>query len=106
MDATLTAQYYTGNTVADLVDFDFSNWTGATLTVKQSERAANAIVEFDTLDGSIVLSSGGTFQLVKTAAELATIQAGSFRYSMYLRNDTYTHRAFLSGAFYVETQII
>lgn len=107
LNCVLTCQYYTGLTAADIVDFDFSAYTGATLIVKQNYRSANSILEFSTLDGSLVLSAtGGTFQLIKSAAELQNLPIGHFEYSMYLRSATQARRAFLSGKFIIETQII
>ena len=107
LDAVLTCMYYTGLTAMDIVDFDFSAYTGATLVVKQNPRSNTAILEFDTLDSSIVLSaSGGSFQLKKTALQLQNLPIGEFEYSMYLRSATQTRRAFLSGRFIIEAQII
>jgi len=107
LNAVLTCQYYTGTTDNDIVDFDFSAHTGATLVVKQNYRSAVPILTFDTLDGSIVLSAtGGTFQLIKTATELQNLPIGEFEYSMYLRSATQQRRAFLKGKFIIEAQII
>ena len=107
LDATITCQYYTGTTVNDIVDFDFTNWTGSTLVVKQNYKHDNAILTFDTLDGSIVLgTTGGTFQLKKTSTELSTLPIGEMVYTMWLRNATYSHRAFLSGKFIIESVIV
>jgi len=107
LDAVITCQYYTGTTAADIVDFDFTAYSGATLTVKQKSKSSTNILEFSTLDGSLVLgTSGGTFQMVKTATELATIQTGEFEYFMYLSSATQSHRAFLSGKFIIEAVIL
>ena len=103
----LSCQYYTGTTADSIVDFDFTSYTGASLIVKQNYRSANSILEFDTLDGSIVLStSGGTVQLLKTATELANLPIGEFEYTMWLRNSEKTHRAFLSGKFIIQYKIV
>jgi hypothetical protein len=107
LDAVMTCQYYTGTTINDIVDFDFTNYTGATLVVKQNYKNDKAILTFDTSDGSIVLgTTGGTFQLKKTSAELSTLPIGEFQYTMWLRSTTQTHRAFLSGKFIIESVII
>lgn len=107
LDAVLTAQYYTGDTAADIVNFDFTAYTGATLMVKQSYRSQTPVVEFNTSDGSLVLgTTGGTFQMIKTAEEMQVLPIGTYQYSMYLESSTQTHRAFLSGAFIIEAQII
>jgi hypothetical protein len=107
LDAVLTCQYYTGTTSADIVDFDFTNYTGATLVVKQNYKNDKAILTFDTLDGSIVLgTTGGTFQLKKTSTELSTLPIGQMEYTMWLRSSTQSHRGFLSGRFIIEAVIL
>lgn len=107
LNAVLTCSYYTGNTASDIVSFDFSAYSGATLIVKQNYKNNIPVLKFDTDDGSIVLSStGGSFQLKKTAVELQAIQNGVFEYSMYLRSSTIKRRAFLSGQFIIKNQII
>ena len=100
--ATITAVYMSGTTE---VDFDFSSYSGATLDVKLSSKSSTPILEFSTLDSSIVLSIGNTFQLNKTAIELANIRTGEFEYDMYLKSSTYPKRAFLSGKFIIEDRI-
>jgi len=107
LDAVLTCQYYTGTTAADIVNFDFTNYSGATLAVKLNPKSSTTVLEFDTADGSLVLgTTGGTFQMVKTAEELSSIPAGEFQYFMWLRSSTQTHRAFLSGKFIIESVIL
>lgn len=106
LHSTLTCEYYSGTTVDTLTDFDFSAYTGASLIVKQNYRSDTAILEFDTDDGSLVLSTGNTFQLIKTSAELANLPIGEFEYTMWLRNATMTHRAFLSGKFIIQYKIV
>lgn len=107
LDAVLTCQYYTGTTAADIVNFDFTNYSGATLAVKRDSKSTVTILEFDTLDGSLVLgTTGGTFNMVKTSTELSTIPIGTFEYFMWLRSSTQTHRAFLSGQFIIESVIL
>lgn len=106
LNAQLTAQYYTGTTADSIVNFDFSSYTGATLTVKQNYKSNMALLTFDTIDGSIILGSDGKFQLIKTAEELANIMEGTFEYSMYLRSTTVSRRAFLSGNIIISNQIV
>jgi len=82
------------------VDFDFSSYSGATLQVRLKPDASYVILEFNTNDGSISLPlTGGTFQLYKSAEELANVKAGEFYYDMYLKSAEYPKRAFLSGSF-------
>lgn len=108
LQATLTCQYYTGLTVNDIVYFDFSAYSGATLMVKQNYRSNIPVLVFDTLDGSIVLgaTTGGTFQLKKTSTQLSTLPIGEMLYFMWLRSTTESHRAFLSGKFIIESVIL
>ena len=106
LNATLTCQYYSGTTVDTLTDFDFSAYSGASLICKQNHRSAVPVLEFDTLDGSIVLSTGSTFQLLKTSTELANLPIGEFEYTMWLRNATKTNRAFLSGKLIIQYKIV
>ena len=87
------------------VDYNFSSYTGATLNVKKQSRSSNTILDFNTDDNSIVLSTGNTFQLIKTSGELANIQTGTFKYDMYLKSATYPKRAFMSGEFIIEDRI-
>lgn len=106
LQAVLTCQYYSGTTADSIVDFDFSAYTGASLICKQNYRSANSILEFDTLDGSIVLSTGSSFQLLKTSTELANLPIGEFEYTMWLRSATQTRRAFLSGKLIIQYKIV
>jgi hypothetical protein len=106
LNAVLTCQYYTGTTEDSIVDFNFSAYTGASLICKQNYRSATSVLEFDTCDGSIVLSTGSTFQLLKTGAELANLPIGEFEYTMWLRSATQSYKAFLSGKLIIQYKII
>lgn len=92
LDASIHAVYLSGCTE---YNYDFTLYTGATLTVKNS--SGTIVQTFDTDDGSIVLGLGGIFTLIKTAAQMDTVRAGCYRYDMYLRSSTYAKRAFLTG---------
>jgi len=100
--SVISCVYMSGETE---VDFDFSSYTGASLDVKRESKSNQTILSFDTLDGSIVLSSGNTFQLNKADTELATLPVGTFKYDMYLRSTTYPKRAFLWGSFIISDRI-
>jgi len=100
--ATITCVYMSGDTE---MDFSFADYTGATLNVKRDSKSSTTILDFDTDDNSIVLSILNTFQLNKTAAELATLPVGEFLYDMYLKSATHPKRAFLSGKFIIEDRI-
>ena len=104
--SVITCVYLTGTTTPVEVDFSFVGYTGATLNVKRDSKSTHTILDFDTDDNSIVLSStGNTFQLNKTAAELASVPVGEFLYDMYLKSASYPKRAFLSGTFIIEDRI-
>jgi hypothetical protein len=75
--------------------FDFSAYTGATLTVKNN--AGTILITFDTDSGSIQLCTEGVFKLIKTAEEMDAVRAGTYSYDMYLSNATYPKRNFLYG---------
>lgn len=102
LNATITAQFLSGDTY---VDFDFSAFSAATLQVRQKPDAPFVMLEFSTSDGSIVLSTGSTFQLIKTATQLSNVRAGQYFYDMYLTSATYPKYAFLSGEFIINPYI-
>ena len=90
LDMRITCTYLSGTTT---MYFDFSTYTGATLTVKNI--AGTILMTFSTTDGSIVLLPNGIFQLVKTDEEM-TVRAGCYNYDMILQKDG-GKRAFLYG---------
>jgi len=94
LDLRLTCTYLdaTGGTRY----FDFTTYTGATLTIKN--RAGTILMQFTTSGGSITLyGDTGVFKLTKTYAEMDKIRAGQYDYDMVLSNATYARRAFLWG---------
>ena len=103
--ATISCVYLTGTTEPVEVDFSFSAYSAATLNVKRDSRSSQTILDFDTDDSSIVLSTGNTFQLNKTYTELANIPVGEFQYDMYLISASLPKRSFLSGKFIIEDRI-
>ena len=106
LNAVITAQIVSGTTTGNtLVDFDFSSFSAATLQVRIKPEAPFTVLDFDTDDGSIVLSTGATFQLIKTATQLSVVRAGEYFYDMYLANATYPKYAFLSGKFTITSNI-
>jgi len=106
-DRTLNASIQTQVVVDDVIqDYDFSSYSGATLQVRTKPDAEYCILEFNTLDGSIVLpASGGTFKLKKSALELQYIRAGIYVYDMYLSSTLYPKKVFLAGQFIIESNI-
>ncbi len=95
LSVSISCTYFSGCTE---YDFDFTPWTGATLTVKND---AGTIVQiFSTEDGSIEIiepKNIGVFKLKKTDIEMNTVRAGCYRYDMYLSNHIYAKRGFLRG---------
>jgi hypothetical protein len=93
---TLYCFFYTGNTCSVEYPFDFNNYTGATMTVKNT---SGTIVQiFSTSDGSISFGSGGKLIFSKTAEEMALVRAGNcYVYDLYLSSSSYPKRAFLIG---------
>ena len=93
LDVSVSCTYFSGCTE---YSYDFTPYTGATLTVKN--QAGTIIQTFSTTDGSIVLGVGGVFDLIKTAAEMDIPRAGNcYNYDMYLSSATMPKRAFLRG---------
>jgi hypothetical protein len=103
LNQAIQAEIFTGTTSGSTVlgNFNFGAYTGATLTVKIKQQDNYSVIVFSTDDGSIVLGSNGIFNLVKTAAQLENIKAGTFYYDMYLSSATLRRRAFLRGSFTV-----
>ena len=84
-------------------DFDLTPYTGASLSVRTKPDFPNAVLEFDTDDGSITLDGGNLFSLKKTYNE-TNVRHGEYIYDMYLRVGT-THREFLAGKFTITNDI-
>lgn len=103
LNQDIKAEVYSGSTL--LGNFDLTNYTGATLTVKIKPQDNYSILVFSTDDGSIVLGLNGVFTLVKTALQLQNIKAGQFYYDMYLSSTTVSKRAFLSGSFTINQNV-
>lgn len=93
LDVSISCTYFSGCTE---YSYDFTPYTGATLTVKNE--SGTIVQTFTTIDGSIVLGVGGVFKLVKTAAQMDVPRAGTcYNYDMYLSSSTFPKRAFLRG---------
>lgn len=99
LEQEIQAEVYSGETKTG--NFSFTGYTGATLIVKTKQQDNYSILTFSTADGSIVLGANGVFELIKTAAELQNIKAGTFYYNMYLSSASQAKRAFLSGQFII-----
>jgi len=76
-------------------EFNFSPYSGATMTVKNS--SGTIVQSFSTTDGSIVLQAGGLLKLYKTAEEMDKVRSGEYRYDLFLTGSQYPKRAFLRG---------
>ena len=106
LNQTFECVYYTGTTTPVEVNFSFFGYTGATLNVKRQSKSDTTVLDFDTDDGSIVLSStGNTFQLIKSASDVASHQTGTYKYDMYLKSASYPKRGFLRGDFIISDRI-
>ena len=92
LNVAVSTTYFSGSTE---YSFDFTPYTGGTLTVKNN--SGTIVQSFSTSDGSIVLQVGGVFKLIKTYTEMNTVRSGEYRYDMYLSSATYPKRAFLRG---------
>jgi len=103
LDQEIQAEIYSGDTFVS--NFSFTGYTGATLVVKLKPQDNYSILTFSTADGSIVLGLNGVFSLVKTAAELQNIKAGTFVYNMYLSSSLQAKRSFLSGNFIINENV-
>lgn len=103
LDQEIQAEVYSGETKTG--NFNFTGYTGATINVKVKPQDNYSVLTFSTADGSIVLGANGVFQLVKTAAELQNIKAGTFYYNMYLSSAQQAKRAFLSGNFIITENV-
>jgi hypothetical protein len=90
LQSTINCTYLSGGTE---VPFSFSAYTGATMTIKNEQ--GTIIMQFSTLDGSIVLGSN-SFQLVKDAAEMLIPRAQTYNYDMYI-SGVIPKRGFLRG---------
>ena len=92
LSVSISCTYFSGTTE---YSYDFTPYTGATLTVKND--SGTIVQAFSTSDGSIDLQVGGVFKLIKTDVEMLTVRSGQYRYDMYLSNSTFPKRAFLRG---------
>ena len=92
LGTSVSCTYFSGSTE---YSFDFTPYSGATLTVKNN--SGTIVQTFYTTDGSIVLQVGGVFKLVKTYTEMNTVRSGEYNYDMYLSSASYPKRAFLRG---------
>lgn len=94
LDSSITCTYL--NTTGGTEYFDFSDYTGATLQVKNT--AGTNLLTFTTTDNSIILSgSSGIFRLRKTAALMDVVRPGTYNYDMYLISGPAIKRNFLYG---------
>lgn len=91
LDTRITCTYLSGDTT---MYFDFTGYTGATLTVKNP--AGTILMTFSTTDGSIELLPDGIFRLYKSSEDMDKVRAGCYNYDMVLLKAD-VKRAFLYG---------
>ncbi len=97
------ATFFSGTTE---LPFDFTPYSGAVLQVRVKPDYPNVLLEFNTIDGSILLGVNGEFELVKTADEM-NIRFGNYVYDMFLIESTApdTKREFLRGDFILKDDV-
>jgi hypothetical protein len=94
LNSTITCTYLNSTGGTEL--FDFTSYTGATLTIKNS--AGTILMIFTVSGGSITLyGTTGKFKLLKTSTEMNFIRSGEYNYDMILSSVVYPKRAFLRG---------
>lgn len=100
LNQEFNATFFSGDTE---YNFDFNEYTGASLSVRTKPDFPNVILQFDTIDGSIILGNDGIFRLSKTASQM-NVAHGEYVYDMYLRkvNDK---REFLRGKFILTNDV-
>lgn len=87
------------------VPFDFSPYSGAVLQVRKTFDSTPILLEFNTTDGSITLNLDGSFNLIRTAAELSELRSTDNVFDMYLSSTSKLKRAFLSGEFIIKNRV-
>ena len=101
----LHCQFYdSGHT---LQDFQWTNYSGATMSVKRTSKGSVIELHFTTDDGTLVLDNDGRLTFNQTAEVMDTIRAGDYQYDLYIlgTDPNYAERDFLYGKFTVASKI-
>jgi len=88
-----------------LLDYDLTQFTGASMQVRTRPNSPIAELTFSTSDGSIVLGTLGRMDLKMSAEQMDKIRAGQYDYDMYLSNATYAKRDFMAGMLTITERI-
>ena len=94
LNSELYCYYYSGDTETEL-NYDFTFYTGATMSVKNN--SGTQVMLFSTDDGSITLGVGGVLTLTKTGEEMNKVRSGVYKYDIYLSSAAWPKRGFLRG---------
>ena len=94
LNSELYCYYYSGDTETEL-NYDFTFYTGATMSVKNN--SGTQVMLFSTDDGSITLGVGGVLTLTKTWEEMNKVRSGVYKYDIYLSSAAWPKRGFLRG---------
>jgi hypothetical protein len=95
LNKQIETDVYSGETY--LGNFNFGLYTGATLQVRSKPNDYNLVLEFKTVDGSIVFGNG-IFTIKKSHSQM-DIRGGDYFYDMYLSSSTEPKRGFMFGKF-------
>lgn len=95
-------QYYSGTT---LLDFDLTQYSGATMQVKRKAGSPFAELTLSTDNGAITLGTEGRMDLELTAEVMDGIRSGEYHYDLYLSNSDYPKRDFMYGFIIIEDKI-
>lgn len=85
-------------------DFDFTVYEVAMLHVKQKPNSTTPLLVLSTINNTIELLDEGRIRFVADPADL-NVRAGEYVYDMYLYNEDYTKRQFLSGRFIIQETV-
>ena len=103
-DRIYHVQFLSGDTY---VDFDWSNYSGATLQVKTNFNAEHSLLTFTTSDSSIELLPEGRFKLYKEYSDF-NLKPAEYYYDMYLEGingNADLKRDFIYGKFIIYKKI-
>lgn len=87
--------YYSGTTTVVEYPFNFDQFTGATMSVKN--KSGTQVMTFSTSDGSLTLGTAGKLSFYKTWEQMDKVRPGIYDYDMYISSAQYPKRGFLRG---------
>jgi hypothetical protein len=103
LNAILHCVYLSGGTE---VDFNFEEYDYAIMHVKQKPDSNNVILALSNIvtPKTIELLPEGRIKFVATPSVM-NVRSGSYVYDLYLYNDEFPKRAFMSGAFIIQDTV-